>query len=235
MSDRFRILARIATRLSILALLCWGGWWLLMDARSPLPAGWNPLIPLDVTAAPGPLTGLQLRRALSSDERCDAALRTDAQFEQMTPLDGGAQCGIDPRLALTAVGSSAIAPVETTCSTALRLAMWERHALQPAAAAHLGQAVARLHHQGSYNCRAIRGGTRMSLHATAEAIDIRAVTLVDGRRLELAQGWTGPDATFWHAARDGACRWFATTLGPDYNAAHADHFHLQARGWGLCR
>jgi hypothetical protein len=40
--------------------------------------------------------------------------------------------------------------------------------------------------------------------------------------------------------RDGACRLFATTLSPDYNAAHADHLHLDqanrgAGGWRACR
>ncbi|WP_172977635.1 extensin family protein [Halomonas sp. THAF12] len=25
-----------------------------------------------------------------------------------------------------------------------------------------------------------------------------------------------------------------TVLGPDYNAAHADHFHLALRGWRVC-
>jgi hypothetical protein len=32
-----------------------------------------------------------------------------------------------------------------------------------------------------------------------------------------------------------ACRWFPLVLGPDYNNLHADHFHLQVRGWGFCR
>ena len=38
----------------------------------------------------------------------------------------------------------------------------------------------------------------------------------------------------------GACQGFAAVLGPDYNAAHRDHFHRdQARrgamGWRACR
>ncbi len=34
---------------------------------------------------------------------------------------------------------------------------------------------------------------------------------------------------------DGGCRIFGTTLGPDYNAAHRDHFHVDMRGWNSCR
>jgi hypothetical protein len=72
---------------------------------------------------------------------------------------------------------------------------------------------------------------------SAEAIDIAGFRLAGGRLVTLRQGWAGaPDeAAFLRAARDSACRFFATALGPDYNALHADHFHLQSRGWGLCR
>ena len=47
--------------------------------------------------------------------------------------------------------------------------------------------------------------------------------------------FTGDAAAFLQAARDGACDWFSLTLSPDYNSLHEDHFHLQSRGWGLCR
>ena len=45
---------------------------------------------------------------------------------------------------------------------------------------------------------------------------------------------------FLREVRDGACRLFPTTLSPDYNAAHADHLHLDMAergkmGWGVCR
>ncbi|WP_051068094.1 extensin family protein [Octadecabacter antarcticus] len=43
------------------------------------------------------------------------------------------------------------------------------------------------------------------------------------------------EGRFLRAFPDSACSWFATTLGPNYNTLHADHFHLQARGWGACR
>ena len=49
---------------------------------------------------------------------------------------------------------------------------------------------------------------------------------------------TGADAAFLREVRDGACDLFATVLSPDYNAAHADHLHLDqaARGAiGLAR
>lgn len=132
-------------------------------------------------------------------------------------------------------------PLETSCAIALRLAMWEHHTVQPAAAAQFGVAVTRLRHQSSYNCRPIRttsgDGQRLSTHATAEAIDIAGVTLADGRQLELRGNWDGtsPEAQFFRTLRDGGCDWFVTVLGPEFNALHADHFHMQSVGWGTCR
>ncbi len=231
------IFARVAVRLGVLALLLWGGWWLLMDPRSPLPPEWHPVKPLDVAAPTTWLTGTKLRRALASDRTCLAALKTGATFERLEPLVEGPQCGIDPRVALRTLGPARLDPVETTCATALRAAMWTRHSLVPAARA-LGSDLAAIRHQGSYSCRTIRGSsTRMSTHATAAALDVRGIALADGRQLELLTGWDdpGPEGVFWRNARAGACRWFVTVLGPEFNALHADHFHLQSRGWGLCR
>ncbi|MFN4225017.1 MAG: extensin family protein [Hyphomonas sp.] len=33
----------------------------------------------------------------------------------------------------------------------------------------------------------------------------------------------------------GACRLFSVTLGPDYDAAHADHFHMDMGPQRACR
>jgi len=39
---------------------------------------------------------------------------------------------------------------------------------------------------------------------------------------------------FLRKVRDGACQVFLTTLSPDYNAQHHDHFHLDMGGWAKC-
>ena len=64
--------------------------------------------------------------------------------------------------------------------------------------------------------------------------------LEDGRRVSVLRDWKGDDekAAFLRRARDEACSVFGTVLSPDYNAAHADHLHLDqaARGFGgVCR
>lgn len=229
-------IATILSRLAIVGALVGGGYWLITAPDTPLPPTLNPLLPLDLSQPQGPLTGFKMRRALASGEACLAALTTGAAFDAMEPLVAGEGCGIETRVLLRSVGEATLRPVETACETALRLAVWERFSVQPGAEI-LGMPVARLSHQGSYNCRPIRGGTRMSTHSTARAIDIRAVTLADGRGIPLLGSWDGDGeiAAFWRALRDGGCDWFTTVLGPDFNAAHADHLHLQSGGWGTCR
>ena len=213
--------------------------WVAVDPE--IPSAWNPLAPFDLNDERNVWTQAKLRRSLSSDDRCLAALDRYADFERMVPLVADEGCGIDPRIRLNAVGTVALAPVETTCAVALRLAAWERFVLQAEASTHLGSGVAALRHQSSYSCRAIRTesgpGTRLSTHATAEAIDIAGVWLTDGRQLELSDNWQGEsaEARFFRAIHAGACEWFVTVLGPDFNALHEDHFHLQSVGWGSCR
>ena len=52
--------------------------------------------------------------------------------------------------------------------------------------------------------------------------------LADGRRISVRDDWAGDDheARFLRAVRSSACTMFSTVLSPDYNAAHADHFHF---------
>jgi hypothetical protein len=93
---------------------------------------------------------------------------------------------------------------------------------------------------GSYNCRNVRGGSSPSQHSNANAIDISAFILADGTRISVLDDWDddGKKGAFLRAVRDGACDIFATTLSPDYNAAHANHFHLdlaaRTGGWSVC-
>jgi hypothetical protein len=77
----------------------------------------------------------------------------------------------------------------------------------------------------------------MSEHATANALDISGFVLADGRRITLRAGWNagGAEARFLRAARDGLCDFFRVVLGPDHNALHADHFHVDQGLFLSCR
>ncbi|MDB5732541.1 MAG: Extensin family protein, partial [Variovorax sp.] len=43
-----------------------------------------------------------------------------------------------------------------------------------------------------------------------------------------------PAAQWLGEAHRGACRFFEGVLGPDYNAVHRDHFHLETGGHRMC-
>ncbi|TDT73788.1 extensin-like protein [Litoreibacter halocynthiae] len=228
----------ILSAIAVFAAVAFGVYWAFTDPSSPVPREWNPLRELVVSDPVTPVTHFKLRRVVDDPKLCLTVLAQAGRYQEMTPLVASARCGIANRVDLTGVGATRLQAVETECETALRLAMWEQHGIQPAAQVHLGQGVSALRHIGSYNCRAIRGSsTRMSKHATAAAIDIGGVVLADGTRIELLADWNGTpqEKSFLRDIRDACCEWFSTVLGPDYNALHADHFHLQNRGWGTCR
>lgn len=224
----------------VVALGIWVCVWVIVDDERSVPLGWNPFAPLQVSDPVTPFTAWQLQRALSDPLACLAALEGTADFTPLPDFEASDQCHIKGRVDLARVGGAQIRPVETRCDVALRLAMWEQHSLQPAAEM-MGTSVTGIDHIGSYNCRAMRTSAgvaaRMSTHATAEAIDIAGFRFADGTATRLINDWDAADekAAFLRAAKQGACEWFKLTLSPDYNALHADHFHLQSRGWGACR
>lgn len=243
---RRRFLLSVASfvlRIAVVVILFGGGgWWLLAHPETPVPAHWNPLRDLKLTAPVTPITRFQLNRALADEAQCRAALaEAGVSFEVMDDLIVNDNCGIVGRGLLSAMVTSRVEAVETSCTTSLRLAMWEHHVVQPAAQDLLGTQVSRLRHVGSYNCRQMRTAqgqsSGWSSHATADSIDIVGVQLADGRSLTLLSDWgsDGPEAAFLRQIWRGACDWFRVVLGPDFNRLHADHFHLQGPGWGYCR
>jgi len=225
----------------VLGMLAFGCYQALIHPKTPLPDGWNPLAGFAVIDDVTPLTTWKMRRVLSDPEMCLAAVQDAANIRALEPLEASANCHIRNRVSLSQIGDARIDNIETSCAIALRMAMWEHHGLQPAAREIFGSQVEAVRQVGSYNCRQIRtvqgSSGRWSTHATADAIDITGFDLSDGSRIRLINDWDGEllEAAFLRAARDSSCTWFATTLGPDFNSLHADHFHLQAYGWGACR
>ncbi|MDO8887880.1 MAG: extensin family protein [Hydrogenophaga sp.] len=214
--------------------------WAVQSGRVDVPAHWNPWAPLNVAEPPNWLTGYKLQRTAADPTLCSAVLAASNLKHTAVPDNAtGDGCGW---AAAVRVDDARFAPAFTlTCSAALSLAMWERHALQPAAQAHFSQPVARIDHFGSYACRNVRGaggeGGRRSQHASANAFDVAGFRLGNGRRISLVNDWEGEaaEAAFLREVRDGACRFFKGTLGPDYNAAHRDHFHLDQGPYRICR
>lgn len=214
--------------------------WAVHSGRVDIPPHWNPWAPLNVADPPHWLTGYKLQRTAADPALCSAALAgSTLTHTGVADNDTGDGCGWNGAVR---VNDARLAPAFTlTCGAALSLVMWERHALQPAAQTHFGQAVEHIEHVGSYACRNVRGtggeGKRRSQHATANAFDVTGFRLGNGRQITLVNHWNsdGPEAAFLREAHDGACRFFKGAMGPDYNAAHQDHFHLDQGPYRICR
>lgn len=235
------IVSVFSALIGVFLLLCAGAVVLIYVEDSPLPNEWNPIKPLVITDPKTALTDWKLVRTLADGELCKAALGTGAKFSALPDKIDSLQCGIRDHVTVTQVAGAKVTPVNTRCQTALRLAMWAGHDLQPKATEIFDQSIREIRHYSSYNCRSIRTSSdstsRMSTHATAEAIDISGFVLQDGTSVDLKSHWneSASKSEFLQAANRSACKWFRLTLGPNYNALHADHFHLQHTGWGACR
>lgn len=133
-------------------------------------------------------------------------------------------------------GVSNIGPVQ--CHVANTFNDWARFGVDRAAREILGSPLARIETMGSYACRNVAGSDKRSAHARAEAIDVSGFVLQDGRRIILTEDWNGGTAAereFLRVVHKSACKRFGTVLGPEYNRAHADHFHLEGTGSSFCR
>lgn len=125
-----------------------------------------------------------------------------------------------------------------SCPLALSSALFISQQARPLTKRYTGSDLARIDHLGSFACRNIyhRPDARRSEHATAEALDIAAFRLANGERVTVLNGWKAATTQPWLKAMLAAsCGYYGNGLGPEYNAAHANHFHLGMHGFGLCR
>jgi hypothetical protein len=176
--------------------------------------------------------------------QCLASLgATQASFTPLADQYFGAGCSTVNTVRLASLQGdyaelelSNLGPV--TCPLANTFSGWARYGVDRAARQILGSALVRIETMGSYNCRNVAGTGRRSAHATADAIDVSAFVLADGRRISVLGGWSGGSAAerqFLQIVHASACKRFGTVLGPGYNAAHRDHFHLELSGSDFCR
>ena len=166
---------------------------------------------------------------------------TGARFTRMPDQTMAGGCSIVGAVRLSDVGIpvSGLGPMK--CGVAERFADWAGSAVQNAAAVWLETTVAKIESFGTYNCRPInhRQGARLSEHGRANAVDIAAFVMADGRRITVKDGWRGSDPAardFLRAVHRAACRRFSIVIGPDGDAQHYDHLHFDMGGHGpYCR
>jgi hypothetical protein len=203
-------------------------------ADSPQPSRRQPA---RTSHRPSPPPRADVRQCLSN---------LNAQRAVFTPLEDryySGSCSTVGSVKLAALNTddatvtvSGIGP--TTCAVATPFAAWARYGVDRAAQQILGSRLVRIETFGSYSCRNVAGTNRRSGHASANAIDVSGFVLGDGRRITVLADWNGgtpAERRFLRVVHDSACKRFGTTLGPGYNAAHANHLHLEADGADFCR
>lgn len=174
---------------------------------------------------------------------CEAALSAAGVIFKQVPAVQEGMCGysdaIEVRTSLADLTPNPGAPdsLPMTCDLAARLEMWERHVVIPVAEKYLGSPVKEIKAFGTFQCRTVAGRDRLSEHAFAKAADIASFVLADGREISVLDDYRAKDAKgdFLREVRQRACDLFDVTLGPDYNADHANHFHLDVGGNSACR
>ena len=212
--------------------------------------GWGICATLLLAACiPGPRKGEPQTRAEPSRPaepdkatlQCFADLRREEfGFRPLPDRYFGNGCTALGSVQLLEIGTPVTNLGAMTCPVARQFGRWVREAVQPAANAWLGARVIRIESFGSYSCRPLNGqaGQRLSEHGRANAVDVGAFVLAGGRRVTVAEGWSGEDKDvrrFLHAVHDAACRRFQVVLGPDANAFHRDHLHMDMGNGPYCR
>ncbi|WP_426163334.1 extensin family protein [Sandarakinorhabdus sp. DWP1-3-1] len=221
--------------LPILALFLLAGCERIRTAQKDMP--WTPL---SLSEPIGWSTGRKLAALTTNAPKCLALLDAAGVRHAPLPPVSKDQCGYADGVTLERGGALDIrfhpGNLGVACPVAAALTIWQREVVQPAATRHFGKPVVGIDHYGSFSCRRINGRPEgdWSEHATADAIDIAGFRLKGGDTVSIRRDWTGNPAraAFLREVRDGGCKVFATVLSPDYNAAHADHLHMDqaARG-----
>ncbi|KQS05212.1 extensin [Sphingomonas sp. Leaf357] len=180
----------------------------------------------------------------SSETRaCFADLsRIGVRYSPLPDRDFGGGCQVIGAVQLIDVGLPVTGIKGMRCGLARAFIGWARSGVAPAAHQILGSDVVKIETMGTYACRNTVGTasayTRLSGHATANAVDISGFVLADGRRITIQQDWRSTDPAvldFLRTIRASACKRFGTVLSPDYNAAHYNHLHFEDDRANFCR
>lgn len=206
-----------------------------------VPQRYSPFAPISLGEPPSWFVDIRLAALRRDPDRCRAVLvepHIKATPIPDSPFKDG--CGWSNAVRLSGVGGTEIGVEQLTCEEAAALALWVEHEVQPLALSTFGSRVASLEDMGAYSCRNMIGNSRWrdmrSQHALANAIDISGFKLADGRIITVAKDYkgTGPEGAFLREVHMRACRYFRVAIGPEFNAAHWNHLHLDRGVFERC-
>lgn len=173
--------------------------------------------------------------------QCVMTLRAEgAQVEPLADRRFDNGCSATSAVKMVAIGIPVTNLGAVKCGLAEPFVRWVRQDVPALAQRWLGSDVVRIESFGTFACRPVnnQAGNRLSEHGRANAVDIAAFRLRDGRRISVKDGWNGQDQqarAFLRALHKAACSRFSVVLGPDANALHHDHFHFDMGRGPYCR
>jgi hypothetical protein len=197
---------------------------------------------------PAPLTALPNEAQESQPSPAPSACRlrlTEALAiaPSLPPITGPGECGAPDVVRLEAVvlpDQSRVAivpPAIVRCTLAEAIASFVREEAAPRALA-LGAPLKDISNLASFDCRGRNNiaGAPMSEHGKANALDIQAFRLANGKVV----GLTDPQAPkdFREGLKQSVCARFTTVLGPGSDGYHEEHVHVDLAerrgGYRIC-
>jgi hypothetical protein len=176
---------------------------------------------------------------------CQLRLTPDrAVFKPLGEISGPGECGgpdivlLERIVARNRVPIAITPPATLRCETAEAIVSWVRDDLTARVAA-LGSELATIENFDSFDCRGRNrvAGAQLSEHGRANALDIRALRLKNGRAAQPTDVAIPRD--FRLAMKTSACARFTTVLGPGSDGYHEDHIHVDLMerhsGYRICQ
>ena len=183
---------------------------------------------------PVPVAGAKPQSDRIYQTACPALLSGKIEGEMLPPIEDGI-CGERSPLLVTAlnVGGRSItlsSPLTTNCEMAGALVEWAGE-VDAYAGAALDSKLAELQTGTSFMCRNRVSDENgfISEHGFANAVDLTGFTLENGTTISVQDDWmpaTTPEGKLLRQSHGAACGHFTTVLGPEANADHEDHLHL---------
>jgi len=181
--------------------------------------------PTDIPSEPSVAT------TSSQFSECQLRLVGLADFKALPPITGPGECVANDVVALDAVllpdkHRIVLSPSATLrCPMAETIAHWLRDDIAPIIAT-LGTSLRGVETLDSFECRRRNGisGAKISEHGRANALDVRAFKLADGRIIELNDDRVSKSLR--ENLRQSACARFTTVLGNGADDFHESHVHL---------
>jgi hypothetical protein len=128
-------------------------------------------------------------------EQCAHVLAAvPAEYDMQEPIRKG-ECGLPAPVSLKSVGSAPKVvfdpPIEVNCAMVAALDNWVKTTLQPKARERFKSPVVSIIGGSGYSCRNIYNlpNARLSQHALANAVDIGAFSLQNGKTIAVLKGW----------------------------------------------